>query len=104
MSNKERNRQFAAEAFATIAGKDPREDSASMSLQEQRVWIAERVREILDKGFSPYVLIEMLIGGLAFLGDNFGVSREQMARAIVQLALENRTLVYRPDGTPIKAG
>jgi hypothetical protein len=39
----------------------------------------------------------MLLAGAAYIGDNHGVSREQMAKVIVAIALnQNRQLVWTP--------
>lgn len=87
----DRRAENAAEAWKSITGEDPRRGTESMSVLDQRRFVAERVREIVDKGFSPYVVIEMLIAGAAFLGDNFGVSRERMAHALATVRVTDAT-------------
>jgi hypothetical protein len=83
-----RRRDNAAAAWAEITGEDPRRGTATMDLHDQRMFVGNIVRQLVDKGFSPYVVIEMLIAGAAFLGDNFGVSRALMAKAIVDVDVQ----------------
>lgn len=89
----------ASSVFAQLMGVES-EINRRQDLMQQRQYVAGLLRQLLDKGFSPEVLIEMFIAGAAFLGDNIGVSRAQMADAIKDLQLSpDRQLIYTP--TPI---
>ena len=89
-------RRLLDQARTTLVGGDQNRAS-SADRQAQRAQIAEFVRTLIDGKFDPMVVIEMLIGGLAFLGDNHGVSREQMADALREVAIaKDRTFIYTP--------
>lgn len=94
---------LARAAQRAIVGEDPMKRSHIADRQQQRELVAEIVTNLLKGGMAPEVLIEMLIAGAAWLGDNFGVSRQQMGDFLrdVKLGAE-RSLIWTPPshGTP----
>ena len=82
-----------------ITGNDPRLATSEDARQAQRFKIAEFVRQAYDGGYDPMVLVEMLLAGAAFVGDNYGVSRQQMAKVICEMRLaDERQLIYTGKG------
>ena len=79
------------------AGDNPRASQAEDDLAAQRFQIASVVRQMHDAGYHPLTMIEMLLAGAAFLGDNYGVSRQQMQRVIGEVTLgADRSLIWTP--------
>lgn len=103
MSNqRDKNRGEADRVQIEIAGEDPSRSGVSRDRQDQRVLVAEIMRQLLDRGMDRLVLIEAFIAGAAWLGDQEGVSREQMARALVQVSMaEGRSLIFQPSSSMI---
>lgn len=68
--------------------------------QAQRFKLAEFVRQAYDAGFDRMIMVEMLLAGACFIGDNHGVSRQQMAKVVEAISLgENRQLIYTGKGS-----
>lgn len=88
----------ADKVYQEIIGDNPHATTTSGERQAMRKKIGEMVRGIiLDRGMDPFVTIEMLIAGCAFLGDNYGVSRDQMCRALSSVSMrDDRTLIVKP--------
>lgn len=102
MDDRTRRRNFANafDATSQITGEDANKVIHARDMQDQRNYLAAVLRELLGKGFSPLLLIEMFLAGAAFLGDNFGVSRGQMAEKLKQVSLgEDRSIIVTPSGT-----
>lgn len=80
-----------------VTGINPNVRTADADRQAQRAQLAEFFRSIYSAGYDPMVVIEMCVAGAAFFGDNFGVSREQIATCVreVQISRE-RQLIYTP--------
>lgn len=92
-----RRRIHMDHATRVVTGIDPRTSGSEDARQAQRGQIAEVVRSMHDAGYDPMLMIEMLLAGAAYLGDNYGVSRDQMAKVIVQISLsDTRQLIYTP--------
>jgi hypothetical protein len=92
-----RRRVHMDDATRQITGADPRKAHGEDAKQSQRFQIANFVRQVYDAGYDPLVIIEMLLSGAVFIGDNTGVSRQQMAKVVVELAInENRSLIWTP--------
>lgn len=65
----------------------------------QRQKVMEFFREIFDAGWDRMTIIETLLGGAAFFGDNLGVSRERMCQFLAKLSLDesgSKPLIYSP--------
>lgn len=87
----------AAAARADIVGEDPNKEAESRDKQAQRFAVAQMIGMLLQKGFAPSVLIEMMISGAAWVGDNYGVSREQMCKALAEVRMSgDRSLIWTP--------
>lgn len=87
------------EAWAQMTGNDPRRFGAEMSLHDQRKFVGEMHRALIDKGFSWEVVLQMCIGFVCFLADNAGIPRAKVADAVVQLSLKDRedvSLIVKP--------
>lgn len=92
-----RRRIHMDDAARVVTGTDPRLAHSEDARQTMRYQIANFVRQIYDAGYDPLVIIEMLLSGAAFVGDNHGVSRQQMAKVIVELAVRgDRSLIWVP--------
>ena len=93
-------RKLAADAARMdITGEDPNKDPLSRDRQAQRQAVAGIVRQLLEKGYDPMVIIEMYIAGAAWLADQVGVSRGQLAHAIKEVQLSgDRSLIWTPGG------
>lgn len=98
--------QLAAAATAEITGTDPRRSSAGMSEHDQRILVATTITDLWRSGrVHPHVLMQMLIGGLAFLADNHSVSREQLVGMLRAAKLpEERSLLWTPPSFGSAAG
>lgn len=99
MDDRTRRRNFANafDATSQITGEDVSKIVEARDLQDQRNYLAAVLRDLLGKGFSPMLLIEMFLAGAAFLGDNFGVSRGQMSEKLKQVTIgEDRTIIVTP--------
>jgi hypothetical protein len=93
-----RRRIHMDRATHAVLGVDPRTSGSEDARQAQRFQIADVVRQLHDAGYDRMLMIEMLLAGAAFIGDNYGVSREQMAKVIVQISLaDSRQLIIAPD-------
>lgn len=96
-SDDNRRRIHMDDARKLITGSDPRMSQGADAEQAMRFTIANFVRECYDAGMNPMVMIEMLLAGAAFIGDNSGVSRQQMQKVIGEIALgPDRQLVFAP--------
>lgn len=94
-----RRRVHMDDARRVITGSDPRMAHSEDARQAMRFQIAEFVRQCWDAGYDPMVMIEMLLAGAAYLGDNVGVSRQQMQKVIGEIQLgQERQLIYTPGG------
>lgn len=95
---------LAAEATKEITGTDPRKSSSGMAEHEQRRVVSSAIAGFVRSGqFDPYVLMQSLVAGLAFLADNFGVSRAKLVEMLTMAKLpEDRSLLWLPPsfGTP----
>jgi len=93
----ERRRREMDRARQIITGDNPRASTSEDAKQAQRRNVAEMVRRFYDAGYDPMVLVEMLLAGAAFIGDNHGVGRGQMAKVLHELNLSpDRELIYTP--------
>lgn len=91
-----RRRLHMDDATRAITGADLRSTGADAA-QSQRFIVGNFIRQLHDAGYDRMILIEMLLAGAAFLGDNYGVSREQMAKVITSIKLsEDRSLIWTP--------
>lgn len=96
-SDDDRRRIHQDAMTAEVTGVDPRKSSEGDARAAQRRTIAEMVRQLVDGGFDPMLIIEMFLAGAAFLGDNHGVSRQQLANWITEVRMaDGRQLVYVP--------
>jgi hypothetical protein len=90
-------RVFVDDATKQVTGEDVRLKGSADEQAAQRYQVAEFIKSIHDAGYNPLIIIEMMLAGAAFLGDNYGVSRQQMATVIVEIALsDQRTLIWTP--------
>lgn len=98
MSNDDARRRLAMDgASKIITSIDSRKASSTDDQQSQRFKIANQIRTFYDAGFDPMIIIEMLLAGAAFVGDNHGVSRSQMQKVLGEVSIgADRQLIYTP--------
>lgn len=90
--------QLAAMATRDITGTDPRRSSAGLSEHDQKLLVATTISDLTRSGrVDPYVLMQMLVAGLAFLADNHGVSRAKLVEMLTMAKLPDQgSLVWTP--------
>lgn len=95
---KRRRRLRVDDVSKQLLGIDPASAQGEDALQAQRFKVGVFIRECIDGGFDPMTMIEMLVTGAAWLGDNYGVTRQQMAKAIVDVEMKrDRQLIFNPN-------
>lgn len=95
-----RRRVHMDDARRMVTGVDVSKSASEDDKQAQRFKLAEVHRQFYDAGFDPLVMIEMMLAGACFFGDNHGVSRQQMAKIIEAIDIgQNRQLIYTGKGS-----
>lgn len=78
---------------------DEQRTSSGADLTAQSAAIANQIRLWIDGGYDPVNLIRMLLCGAVFIGDNYRVSRNQMAQVCLQAKLPaDASLIFKPGG------
>lgn len=87
----------AAAARKEVEGVNPLLKSADADLQEQRLAVGFAVRRWFDGGMDPETLVQSLLVGAVWLGDNLGISRDALVEVIRRTELKReRELIFKP--------
>ncbi len=63
----------------------------------QKAKIGEFFRSVIDGGFDPLTVIEMMIAGTAYFADQYGVGRVQCAEMLQAVKLsDERSMIWTP--------